>query len=152
MKLRKAISYLVMIKSISLILVVLLLVACGSSPPINQLKIQFYDVRNIDYGLTGMSFSVFFRVENPTDRKITSPVGKIDVFINEEKMGSSGLSIDTLEPWESTRVESTMFVDYNNIGKTTHDVIMTENFKLNLKGFLESEGQKKEFTSTVSYP
>lgn len=118
------------------------------SPPLDELNIQFSDVRRPDIGATSATLPIILAFDNPTETTIPDISGDFDVFVSDQRVASDELTVNQIEPGEETLVNADVIVQYADSGSAVIDAIRSGSFQLELQMILNAGGASRELTLT----
>ncbi|MFA9417026.1 hypothetical protein [Natrinema sp. HArc-T2] len=118
----------------------------SSKPPIDQLEISIFDVRQPDLGVQSATLPVILEFTNPADVEIPSPSGEFDVAINGYLVVTAEPTLNTLEPGETAKTTLELIIEYVDSRSAAVDALRSKSFQLTMDGKLRSE----DATETVS--
>lgn len=118
------------------------------SPPLDELDIQFSDIRRPSVGPTSATLPIILTFTNPTDTMIPDISGDFDAFISGQRIASDELTVNRIEPGEETLVNADLIVQYMDSGAAVVDAIRAGSYQIELRMTLNAGGVSRELTLT----
>lgn len=114
------------------------------SPPLDQVVIEFLDVRRPDIGATSATLPLLLTFRNPTDTAIPNISGDLDMLVSNQRVASDELAVNRLEPNEETVVNADVIVQYADSSTTIVNTIQSGEFRVKLELIINSGGATRE--------
>lgn len=120
----------------------------SGSPPLDQLVIQFLDVRQPDVGATSATLPLILTFYNPTNTTVPDISGDFDLLINDQRVASEELTVNQVEPDEETVVNADVIIQYADSGAAAVDAVQSGRFSVELAMILNAGGATRELRLT----
>lgn len=123
------------------------LIGDDDGPPVEDVELNIADLRKPEYGLTSATITFIFEVINGNQSEpIPSPVIDYQVHINNAEVLSTREQIPPLDPSDKRLEEFTITLDYDELAGDIVDSIQGETFTFEVRGKIESEGSRTDFS------
>jgi hypothetical protein len=116
------------------------------SPPLDELTVQFSDIRQPSIGATSATLPIILTFRNPSDTAIPDISGDFDVLVSGQRVASDELTVNGLEPGEETLVNADVIVQYADSGAAVVDAIRSGTFEVELEMILNAGGATRDLS------
>jgi hypothetical protein len=120
----------------------------GGSPPLDEVVVEFLDVRQPSIGATSATLPLVLTFRNPTQTAVPDISGDFDLLISDQRIASDEIAVNRLEPGEETVVNADVIVQYADSGAALVNTIRSGQFGVELEMVLNSGGATREFSLT----
>lgn len=121
------------------------------SPPLERVTVSIVDVRKPSLGATSASIPVIIELDNSSSQEIPSPSITVNIFVEGQEVGDGSEALPTVRPRDSVTESLEIIVEYEEMAEGVVNAIRTNQFTLELRGRISSDGAEKEFTTVYEY-
>lgn len=114
--------------------------------PVQDVDISVVDVRRPSVGMTSATIVVVLKLRNRADRSVPNPILSFDVSLNDQEVGTSSTTFQSLEPKEEATKPVGITVEFADLSATLAESIESGEFDLLIHGTIESDGSTETFT------
>jgi hypothetical protein len=120
----------------------------GGSPPLDEVVVEFLDVRQPSIGATSATLPLVLTFRNPTQTAVPDISGDFDLLVSDQRIASDEIVVNRLEPGEETVVNADVIVQYADSGAALVNTIRSGQFGVELEMELNAGGATREFSLT----